>query len=605
MNDYVVSAIKYRPQCFDDVVGQSALTSTLKSAIKSGKLAHSYLFCGPRGVGKTTCARIFAKTINCKHIDENGEACNECDSCVAFNEGRSLNVHEIDAASNNSVDNIRDLIDQVGIPPQMGRYKVFIIDEVHMLSTGAFNAFLKTLEEPPSYAIFILATTEKQKIIPTILSRCQIYDFKRIETDDIVYQLTKIAKREGFSFEDDALRVIAEKADGGMRDALSLFDQQAVFTNGNIGYEQVIKNLNILDYSAYFKIYDSILEHNIPKVLIDFNNILARGFDGRDFIDGLARHTRNLLMASDSHTMPLLQVSKHTAEQYRAQAQKCTQKTLYRVMKLCNDCSLNYRNSRNKQLLVEITLIEAAQADDDDAHAKQKPASHELKQIFSLSQQPTKDNVAAEQLSNKEEASTQPKTSQSDVAQQLEKASIGDESVAKVSLHKERPIVVMSSIKKLRESFEPYDVKETLEDNKKTTECENTSVEDSIKIQAPVPRIFDDSQFKKAWVEFSDSLPVEQSDLAARMKAMEPIVDEYGKVDVVCANQQVINFMQSIADGLCGFLRAKLNDRNIVINFSVSTEVDNAVSPVDGFKEAMVENLCLAKLSEGLNFEIL
>lgn len=596
MNDYVVSAIKYRPQCFDDVVGQSALTSTLKSAIKSGKLAHSYLFCGPRGVGKTTCARIFAKTINCQHISESGEACNECDSCVAFNEGRSLNVHEIDAASNNLVDNIRDLIDQVGIPPQMGRYKVFIIDEVHMLSAGAFNAFLKTLEEPPSYAIFILATTEKQKIIPTILSRCQIYDFKRIETDDIVYQLAKIAKREGFTFEDEALRVIAEKADGGMRDALSLFDQQAVFTNGNINYEQVIKNLNILDYSAYFKIYDSIVEHNIPQVLLDFNSILARGFDGRGFVDGLARHTRNLLVASDSQTMPLLQVSRRTAEQYRAQAQKCTKKMLYRVMKLCNDCSLNYRNSRNKQLLVEITLIEASQADDDDAHAKRQPALRELKSIFSL--QPTKSDEAAARLQNEQgKPAQQPQTSQQQgISQDTRKAAVGENDTAKPSTRKARTIV-MPSIRTLRENIEQDYVAETAEDSK--------GVYGSIKKQALVPRTFNDDQFHKAWTEFSESLPVEESDLAARMKAMRPTVDEYGNIDVACANNQVVGFMQGISGRLCDFLREKLNDRNIAINFSVSGDADAAVSPVNEFKGALAENQCLTKLSEGLSFEML
>lgn len=594
MNDYVVSAIKYRPQCFDDVVGQSALTSTLKSAIKSGKLAHSYLFCGPRGVGKTTCARIFAKTINCQHISESGEACNECDSCVAFNEGRSLNVHEIDAASNNSVDNIRDLIDQVGIPPQMGRYKVFIIDEVHMLSAGAFNAFLKTLEEPPSYAIFILATTEKQKIIPTILSRCQIYDFKRIETDDIVYQLAKIAKREGFTFEDEALRVIAEKADGGMRDALSLFDQQAVFTNGNINYEQAIKNLNILDYSAYFKIYDSIVEHNIPQVLLDFNSILSRGFDGRDFVDGLARHTRNLLVASDSQTMPLLQVSRRTAEQYRAQAQKCTKKMLYRVMKLCNDCSLNYRNSRNKQLLVEITLIEASQADDDDAHAKRQPALRELKSIFSL--QPTKSDEAAARLQNEQgKPVQQPQTSQQQgISQDTRKAAVGENDTVKP---RKARTIVMPSIRTLRENIEQDYVAETAEDSK--------GVYGSIKKQALVPRTFNDDQFRKAWTEFSESLPVEESDLAARMKAMRPTVDEYGNIDVACANNQVVGFMQGISGRLCDFLREKLNDRNIVINFSVSGDSDAAVSPVNEFKEALAENQCLTKLSEGLSFEML
>ena len=361
MENYIVSARKYRPSTFESVVGQRALTTTLKNAIATQKLAHAYLFCGPRGVGKTTCARIFAKTINCMTPTADGEACNQCESCVAFNEQRSYNIHELDAASNNSVDDIRQLVEQVRIPPQIGKYKVYIIDEVHMLSASAFNAFLKTLEEPPRHAIFILATTEKHKILPTILSRCQIYDFNRISVEDTVNHLSYVASKEGISAEPEALNVIAMKADGGMRDALSIFDQVVSFTGGNITYKSVIDNLNVLDYEYYFRLTDCFLANKVSDALLLFNDVLNKGFDGSHFITGLSSHFRDLLVGKDPVTLPLLEVGASIRQRYQEQAQKCPLPFLYKAMKLCNECDLNYRISKNKRLLVELTLIQVAQ----------------------------------------------------------------------------------------------------------------------------------------------------------------------------------------------------------------------------------------------------
>ena len=359
--NYIVSARKYRPTTFSSVVGQSSLTTTLKNSIASGRLAHAYLFCGPRGVGKTTCARIFAKTINCFNPKENGDACEECESCRAFNEQRSYNIHELDAASNNSVDDIRQLIEQVNIPPQVGKYKVFIVDEVHMLSTAAFNAFLKTLEEPPKHAIFILATTEKHKLLPTILSRCQIYDFSRMTVQDIVGHLEKVAQQEGITYEPAALNVIAQKADGGMRDALSIFDQVASFCQGNITYQQTITDLNVLDYEYYFKLVDFFLTGNISEIMLTLNDILSKGFEGSHFVGGLNTHFRNLLISRDEATTKLLEVSDDIRQRYAEQAKRCTPKFLYAAIRKCTDCDLNYKVSQNKRLLVELTLIEISQ----------------------------------------------------------------------------------------------------------------------------------------------------------------------------------------------------------------------------------------------------
>ena len=361
MENYIVSARKYRPSTFRSVVGQRALTTTLKHAIEQNKLAHAYLFCGPRGVGKTSCARIFAKTINCLHPTAEGEACNECESCRAFNEQRSYNIHELDAASNNSVDDIRTLIDQVRIPPPIGKYKVFIIDEVHMLTTAAFNAFLKTLEEPPHHALFILATTEKHKVLPTILSRCQIYDFNRISIADIVEHLTYVASCEGVETEPEALNVIAQKADGGMRDALSIFDQVVSFTNGHITYQAVIDNLNVLDYEYYFRLTEAILGGNVRAALLILNEILSKGFDGQNFITGLASHFRDLLVCRDEATLVLFEVGASIRERYKAMAKQCADQLLFRAIELANSCDLNYKVSRNKRLLLELTLIQLCQ----------------------------------------------------------------------------------------------------------------------------------------------------------------------------------------------------------------------------------------------------
>jgi DNA polymerase III subunit gamma/tau len=360
MENFIVSARKYRPATFDMVVGQDSITGTLKNAIKNGYLAQAYLFCGPRGVGKTTCARIFAKTINCSNLKENAEPCNECESCISFNTLRSLNIHELDAASNNKVEDIRNLTDMVRVPPQIGRYSIYIIDEVHMLSSQAFNAFLKTLEEPPSHAIFILATTEKHKIIPTILSRCQIFDFNRIRTEDIIGRLRFVAQKESVQCEEEALHVIAIKADGAMRDALSIFDQIISFSNGNVRYKDVIENLNLLDYEYFFRIVDASLQGDSSGSLLIFNEVLENGFDGHNFIAGLGTHLRDLLVSRDSVTLKLLDTAPAIREKYREQSSKCTSRFLFNSLEICNSCDLSYKISKNPRLLVEIALLKMA-----------------------------------------------------------------------------------------------------------------------------------------------------------------------------------------------------------------------------------------------------
>ena len=358
MDNFIVSARKYRPQHFNTVVGQSHITNTLKNAIITKHLAQAYLFCGPRGVGKTTCARIFAKTINCTNISKEGEACDTCESCVSFNSGASLNVYELDAASNNSVDDIRNLVDQVRFAPQLGEYKVYVIDEVHMLSTAAFNAFLKTLEEPPKHAKFILATTEKHKIIPTILSRCQVFNFNRIKTEDISNHLAFMAKKEEVSFEEEALHVIAQKADGGLRDACSIFDQMVAFTGNHLTYKQVVENLNVLDYDYYFKITDAFLGQRLPEVMITFDDILKKGFDGHNFLLGLGEHLRNLMVSKDPQTISLMEISESLKQRYATQSQQCSLPFLLKSLALISKTDVNYKSAKNQRLLVEMALMQ-------------------------------------------------------------------------------------------------------------------------------------------------------------------------------------------------------------------------------------------------------
>lgn len=358
MDGFIVSARKYRPQHFNTVVGQSHITNTLKNAISNNQLAQAYLFCGPRGVGKTTCARIFAKTINCTNKLDNGEACDHCESCNSFNSGASLNVYELDAASNNSVEDIRHLVDQVRFAPQLGEYKVYIIDEVHMLSSAAFNAFLKTLEEPPKHAKFILATTEKHKIIPTILSRCQVFNFNRIKTEDISEHLAFMAKNENVTFEPEALQIIAQKADGGLRDACSIFDQMVAFTGSHLTYKQIVENLHVLDYDYYFEITNQMLNQGLPNIMVTFDEILKKGFDGHNFLIGLGEHIRNLLVSKDSYTTNLLEVSENLKKRYAEQAANCSLQFLLKALSIISKTDVNYKSAKNQRLLVEITLMQ-------------------------------------------------------------------------------------------------------------------------------------------------------------------------------------------------------------------------------------------------------
>ena len=578
MENYIVSARKYRPSTFDSVVGQRALTTTLKNAIATGKLAHAYLFCGPRGVGKTTCARIFAKTINCLSPSANGEACNQCESCQAFNEQRSYNIHELDAASNNSVEDIRTLIDQVRIPPQIGKYKVYIIDEVHMLSQSAFNAFLKTLEEPPHHAIFILATTEKHKILPTILSRCQIYDFNRINVQDAVSHLQYVAQKEGIQAEPEALTIIAQKADGGMRDALSIFDQVVSFTGGNITYQGVIENLNVLDYEYYFCLVDLFLENKAADTMVLLNEILRKGFDAHHFITGLASHFRDLLVSKDPITLPLLEVGASIRERYQQQAQKCDQKFLYRAMKLCNDCDLNYRTSKNKRLLVELTLIQCAQLtlpDADDIIGGRSPKKR-LKPLFKQQvvtpttpqAQPQAGNVAARK-------SPLPELKEEKRKIPVMKAGQIGMSIRHRATQTEAPKVTTPT----------------------PTNNQQSSYEDYVVYE---------KDLNYYWREFAQRLPVEEKANASRMMNLQPKLLNDTTFEVGVDNSMVEKYMKQLLPNIQDYLREKLHNQKITMTVRVfeAKEVVRAYSQVERFQLMSKKNPKLMKLKEVFGLEL-
>ena len=580
MENYIVSARKYRPSTFDSVVGQRALTTTLKNAIATGKLAHAYLFCGPRGVGKTTCARIFAKTINCLSPGTDGEACNQCESCMAFNEQRSYNIHELDAASNNSVEDIRTLIDQVRIPPQIGKYKVYIIDEVHMLSQAAFNAFLKTLEEPPHHAIFILATTEKHKILPTILSRCQIYDFNRMNVQDTVGHLQYVASKEGIQAEPEALNVIAQKADGGMRDALSIFDQVASFTGGNITYQGVIQNLNVLDYEYYFRLTDFFLENKASDTMLLLNEVLRKGFDAHHFITGLASHFRDLLVSKDPITLPLLEVGASIRERYQQQAQKCEQKFLYRAMKLCNDCDLNYRTSKNKRLLVELTLIQCAQLtlpDADDLIGGRSPRKR-LKPLFTqpiVISTPTPAQPQVGEAAGKRSPLPELKT---------EKRKI--------------PLMKLGTGISIRN----YQKQEEKKQAATPTNREATVYQEDYK-----DHIFTEDNIKYYWREFAQQkLPIEEKANAARMMNMSPKLLDDTTFEVGVDNGMVEKYMNQLLPAIQNHLRERLHNRKITMKIRVfeAEEVIRAYSPVERFQLMIKKNPKLMKLKEVFGLEL-
>ena len=629
MEEYIVSARKYRPMTFDTVVGQGALTTTLKNAVKSGKLAHAYLFCGPRGVGKTTCARIFAKAINCEHPREDGEACNECESCKAFNEQRSYNIFELDAASNNGVDQIKTLMEQTRIPPQVGKYKVFIIDEVHMLSAQAFNAFLKTLEEPPSHVIFILATTEKHKILPTILSRCQIYDFERMTVANTIAHLKMVAEKEGVKYEDQALAVIAEKADGGMRDALSIFDQAASFCQGDITYQKVIEDLNVLDSDNYFKLVDLAIENKISQMMVVLDGILNKGFDGGNMIQGLAKHVRNVMMAKDPQTLPLLEVSDEQKAKYAEQAKKAPTPFLYKALKLMNECDVHYRQSSNKRLLVELTLIQIGQItqpeDQDVPSAGRTP--HRLKSLFQkiIAQlKPAAQGAGAGQESGSTVSSPEggaasaaaataaPTSNASAVSNSMvsgTSAASGDSTASdsaalshtartKKKLNQVNLSGIGMSFANLKKSEETakriYNPIDQLKDDPTAVKQAATSTDVE----------FTQEQVEGQWMGMCLRMQNVKDliGLASRMKAIVPTITQYPNIEVVIDNQLLLNDILNIKGRILQTFKIGLGNQSVNINYRLAEadEVTKVLSKRELLENLMKENPSIAKLTQDL-----
>lgn len=585
---------------FDSVVGQTALTTTLKNAVKSGKLAHAYLFCGPRGVGKTTCARIFAKAINCQHPTEDGEACNECESCKAFNEQRSYNIFELDAASNNSVENIKALMEQTRIPPQVGKYKVFIIDEVHMLSTAAFNAFLKTLEEPPAHVIFILATTEKHKILPTIISRCQIYDFERMTVPNIINHLKMVAEKEGITYEEEALNVIAEKADGGMRDALSVFDQAASFCQGNITYKKVIEDLNVLDADNYFNIIDLCLQNKAADVMVLLNNIINKGFDGGHLINGLAVHVRNVMMAKDEQTLPLLQASKTQTEKYKAQAAKCSSQFLFKALRIINDCDINYRQSSNKRLLVELTLIEIAQiTQPDDEGAASGRCPKRLKSLFKrlMGERPkaAMQVAAAEPSVNRRTAIAQhnaEKAAETVVAvNESDNSSNGTQTKATANLRNLKLGSIGKTFANLR---------------RKSEEPKTVAEQDVEVVDNGERNVFTEDEMLTQWVGMCNRMPQQMTGIAARMKNMTPTIKEFPHIEVVVDNEILLEDMNKIKGRIRNTLIKALRNSSITLSLRLAKpeEIKRIPTNRERFDELKNTNKAFEKLSEMLGLEV-
>ena len=632
MEEYIVSARKYRPMTFDSVVGQSALTTTLKNAVKSGKLAHAYLFCGPRGVGKTTCARIFAKAINCEHPREDGEACNTCESCQAFNEQRSYNIFELDAASNNGVDQIKTLMEQTRIPPQVGKYKVFIIDEVHMLSAAAFNAFLKTLEEPPSHVIFILATTEKHKILPTILSRCQIYDFERMSVANTIAHLKMVAEKEGVKYEEPALAVIAEKADGGMRDALSIFDQAASFCQGDITYQKVIEDLNVLDSDNYFKLVDLAIENKISQMMVVLDGILNKGFDGGNMIQGLAKHVRNVMMAKDPQTLPLLEVSDEQKAKYAEQAKKAPTPFLYKALKLMNECDVHYRQSSNKRLLVELTLIQIGQItqpeDQDVPSAGRTP--HRLKSLFQkiIAQlKPAAQGAGAGQESGSTVSSLQGEaasaaaataapTSYASASSASDGASVSGASTSGASAASgaSTASAPAARTKKKLSQVNLSGIGMSFANLKKSEETAK-------RIYNPIDQLKDDpAAVKQAATSTDVEFTQEQVEgqwmgmclrmqnvkdligLASRMKAIVPTITQYPNIEVVIDNQLLLNDILNIKGRILQTFKIGLGNQSVNINYRLAEadEVTKVLSKRELLENLMKENPSIAKLTQDL-----
>ncbi len=604
MDKFIVSARKYRPETFRSVVGQESITGTLKNAIRNDHLGHAYLFCGPRGVGKTTCARIFAKTINCKNPIDGVEPCNECESCKAFNETRSYNIHELDAASNNSVDDIRTLTEQVRIPPQIGKFSVYIIDEVHMLSSSAFNAFLKTLEEPPAHAVFILATTEKHKIIPTILSRCQIFDFNRIRVNDAVTYLEYIAQKENINYEKEALHIIAQKADGAMRDALSIFDQVVSFSGNDIRYQTVIDNLNILDFDYYFSMTDAFLEGNVSKALLIFDQILDKGFDAHNFLNGLASHLRDLLVSKDQATVKLLEVSDSLRERYLNQAARCSSDFIYQALEVCNQADISYKSSRNQRLLLELSLVKLSRI----TALKKKPLAEESdagrepekveKPVEQASSEPDvhPPEIAREDKQDKSETQRISHTGRpsADSSRPTKPAGPGEETTTK-NLVRSTGISIKSALGPVKE-----DAKQDSEsDDEEADEPElETEITDSD---------FETGELLKKWNEFADTIREEKPRLAITLKSREPELMSDFRIRVSMDNaSQLEDFNLNVKQDLHRFLRQELNNSLIQI-IPVLNEPENVEKRIytdeDKFQHMNGKNPNLEKLKQQFNLD--
>ena len=591
MEEYIVSARKYRPMSFDSVVGQNALTTTLRNAVKSGKLAHAYLFCGPRGVGKTTCARIFAKAINCLNPTTDGEACGQCESCRAFSEQRSYNIFELDAASNNSVENIKQIMEQTRIPPQVGRYKVFIIDEVHMLSTAAFNAFLKTLEEPPAHVIFILATTEKHKILPTILSRCQIYDFERMTVENTIAHLKHVADKEGIKYEEEALGIIAEKADGGMRDALSIFDQAASFCQGNITYQKVIEDLNELDADNYFRIVDLAMENKVSDIMLLLNSIIEKGFDGGNLINGLASHVRNVLMAKDASTLTLLEVSKQQRDKYAEQAQRCPTRFLYTALKIMNQCDLNYRQSSNKRLLVELTLIQVAQITQPEDTADGAGRSPKrLKSLFI--HLTTARNTAAQQVATPGKNLGYGTNKTGTAA--LSVVSNDTEALSQAMTAAANTITSAASLASAQTDNKPKPKAIKLSGLGITFQSLKRKQEAAVKQEAEITNKEENEEFTQEllelqWLSMCNRMPQKMIALASRMKNVKPHISNFPEIEIVVDNQILLDQINEIKGRIRVTLAKALHNGsvNLTLRLAEAEEISRKLTKKEVFDELM------------------
>ena len=556
MENFIVSARKYRPQNFDAVIGQTSIANTLKNAISKNQIAHAYLFCGPRGIGKTTCARIFAKTINCKNPGNNIEACNECESCKSFNESRSYNIHELDAASNNSVDDIRSLIDQVRVPPQIGKYSTYIIDEVHMLSASAFNAFLKTLEEPPAHAIFILATTEKHKILPTILSRCQIFDFNRIKSEDIVAHLAYVAKQENVNIEPESLNIIAQKADGAMRDALSIFDQMVSFSGKDILHKTVLENLNVLDYDYYFRLTQNFIQHDISSSLMIFNEILSKGFDGHNFINGLSNHFRDLLVCKDEVTLPLLEIGASVRDQYLKQTGNCSIDFLYKALDICSSADINFKSSKNQRLHVELTLVKLC-----------------------MLRMPANETEEKKKINKKEE---KPSSNSPELVRN-----------GKTKYKTSTPSIGRIINGKVTSAIEPQDADQgqgLAEKTRKEKQIENFSKE----------------ELMEKWLRFAEMMRKEKPRMATTLKASNPVIKDDFAIEIEMSNKvQEDDFNLMIKADLANFLRQELKNDNLkIVTFVLEINNDKSLyTDEDKYKYLSEKNPNINELKQRLNLD--